>query len=82
MPSHQLFYHKSLGSQKIKMRGSGMRGCGMGSMLLGGSGSASALVNGATPQGMIGNGLPSLSSIRLKSDGMGVKQKMKNIVFD
>lgn len=72
-----MFYHKSLGTQKIKMRG-----CGMGSILLGGSGSASALVNGATPQGMFGNGFPSLSSIGLKSDGMGgIKQKIKNIQF-
>lgn len=80
---HQLFYHKSLGMQKIKMGGKGMRGCGMGSILLGGSGSASALINGATPQGMVGNGFPSLSSIGLKSDGMGgMKQKLKNIQFN
>lgn len=79
---HQIFYHKSLGTQKIKMGGKGMRGCGMGSILLGGSGSASALVNGAIPQGMSGSGLASLHSIGLKSDGMGgVKQKLKNIRF-
>lgn len=77
-----MFYHKSFGTQKIKMGGKGMQGCGMGSILLGGSGSASALVNGATPQGMVGNGFPSLSSFGLKSDGMGgIKQKMKNIQF-
>jgi hypothetical protein len=79
---NQMFYHKSLGSQKIKMGGKGMRGCGMGSMLLGGSGSASALVNGATPQGMLGTGFSALNSIGLKSDGMGGKQKLKNIQFN
>lgn len=79
---NQLFYHKSLGTQKIKMGGKGMRGCGMGSILLGGSGSASALVNGATPQGMLGTGFSALNSIGLKSDGMGVKQKLKNIQFN
>jgi len=78
---HQSFYHKSLGTQKIKMGGKGMRGCGMGSMLLGGSGGASALVNGALPQGISGSGFSALKSIGLKSDGMGVKQKLNNIRF-
>jgi hypothetical protein len=76
-------FHKSLGSRQvqIKGRGFGMTGSGMGSLLLGTSGSGSAMVNGPTPAGMLGNGLPSLHSINLKSEGNSVKKKLSNIKF-
>jgi hypothetical protein len=60
-----------------------MRGRGVGSVLLGTSGSASASVNGASIQ--TGSGISSgvLADISLKSEGVanGMKRKMKNIVF-
>lgn len=60
-----------------------MRGRGMGSVLLGASGSGSASVNGASIQTGSGVGYGVLADISLKSEGVanGMKRKMKNIVF-
>lgn len=68
--------HKSLGKRQVQIKGRGM-----GSLLLGTTGSASAMSNGPTPTGMIGNGLPTLHSIGLKSEGNSIKKKLSNIRF-
>lgn len=69
----------------LSMNGGGGRrmiiGEGMGSVLLGSSGSASATTRGATPEGMSGEGFSSLSSINLRSEGQNVKKKLNNIKF-
>ena len=66
----------------LSMNGGAMRGCGMGSVLLGQqSGSASATTRGATPTGMSGEGFGALSSINLRSEGQQVKKKLNNIKF-
>ena len=69
-------FHKSLGKRQVQIKGRGM-----GSVLLGTSGSASALSNGPSPIGMLGEGLPSLHSIGLKSEGNSMKKKLSNIRF-
>ena len=79
MVHKQMVYTKHRGHSKIHMRGRGM-----GSMLLGGSGSASALVNGPSVGSGLGAGLGCglLEQTALKSEGvMGLKKKMGNIVF-
>ena len=66
----------------LSMNGGSMRGCGIGSVLLGQqSGSASATTRGATPAGMSGEGFGALSSINLRSEGSQVKKKLNNIKF-
>jgi hypothetical protein len=75
----------------MSMRGRGgstrvyMRGKGMGSVLLGGSGSASALVNGPSVGMGLGagfKGMGFLEQTALKSEGvMGLRKKLGNIRF-
>jgi len=68
-------YMKGRGNRKIHMRG-----CGMGSMLLGGSGGASAMVSGPSVGEGLGAGF--LEQSGLRSEGvMGLKKKMGNIRF-
>jgi hypothetical protein len=77
--------HPHINQVRIKglsMNGGMIRGCGMGSVLLGQqSGSASATTRGATPAGMLGEGFGALSSINLRSEGSQVKKKLNNIKF-
>jgi len=80
--------HPSINQVRFKglsMNGGGgrrtMMGQGMGSVLLGSSGSASATTRGATPAGMNGEGFGALSSINLRSEGSQVKKKLNNIKF-
>ena len=76
--------HPHINQVRIKgksMNGGMMRGCGMGSVLLGQqSGSASATTRGASPP-MLGEGFGALSSINLRSEGQQVKKKLNNIKF-
>lgn len=76
--------HPSINQVRVKglnMNGGRMLGMGMGSVLLGSSGSASATTRGATPAGMSGEGFSSLSSINLRSEGQNIKKKLNNIKF-
>jgi hypothetical protein len=73
--------HPNINQVRVKglnMNGGRMLGMGMGSVLLGSSGSASAR---ATPAGMSGEGFGVLSSINLRSEGQNVKKKLHNIKF-
>ena len=72
-------YTKSRGHSKVHMRGRGM-----GSMLLGGSGGASATVSGPSVGEGLGAGLGCglLEQTALKSEGvMGLKKRPQNIRF-
>jgi len=76
--------HPNINQVRVKglnMNGGRMLGMGMGSVLLGSSGSASATTRGATPAGMTGEGFGALSSINLRSEGQNVKKKLHNIKF-
>lgn len=73
-------YMKGRGQRRVHMRG-----CGMGSMLLGGSGGASAMVSGPSVGEGLGAGFGGcgmLEQTGLRSEGvMGLKKKMGNIRF-
>lgn len=73
-------YMKGRGQRRVHMRG-----CGMGSMLLGGSGGASAMVSGPSVGEGLGAGFGGcgmLEQTGLRSEGvMGLKKKMGNIIF-
>jgi hypothetical protein len=74
-------FSKSHGKRQFQIKGRSMNGTGMGSILLGASGSASSMVNGPSPIGMLGDGLSSLHSINLRSEGQQIKKKLNNIRF-
>ena len=76
MAQRKMIYIKGRGSMKFQIKGRGM-----GSMLLGGSGGASATVNGPSVGEGLGAGI--LSQVGLRSEGvMGMKKKVQNIRFD
>jgi hypothetical protein len=77
---HSMMTMKGRGSSKIYMRGKGF-----GSVLLGSSGSASALQNGPSVGMGLGagfRGMGFLEQTALKSEGvMGLRKKLQNIRF-